>query len=206
MQTKCVVRSSVSRMAAARGAVSVKKHISQRDYEPKPRVAVRACPPKLFREGGTSGYPGLEVRFAFNLEDVACNTCNKDRPFLLGLNASLYYQEFKGRPYMGAVTYLSMKDEKDGEWTYSSNFFRPLTKSLLIRPVSAKDVELSIGHRPNKKNKRIMGVGIQVRSGSVYIKDIRKGKKWATASVTVTGPDGKAVSSVQKTLSSLGYG
>jgi hypothetical protein len=124
-----------------------------------------------------------------------------------GLIASLYYQEDnKGRPYMGAATYLSMKDEKDGEWTYSSNFFQPLTKSLLIRPVSAKDLEFSIAHTPNKENKKMIGVGIQVRSGSVYIKEIRKGKELATASVTVTGPDGKAVSSVQKTLSSLGYG
>jgi len=53
------------------GSVSVQLHLSQRDNGIEPRVAVRACPPKLFREGGTSGYPGLEIGLASNLEKVA---------------------------------------------------------------------------------------------------------------------------------------
>ena len=149
-----------------------------------------------------SGIVRNRVAISFLFIEVPCSLEG-----VTGLKASLYYTEDnKGRPYMGSVTYLNMKDEKDGEWTYSSNFFQSLTKSLLIRPVSAKNLELSIAHSPNKKNKKMMGVGIQVRSGSVYIKEINKGKEVATASVTVTGPDGKAVSSVQKSLSSLGYG
>jgi len=117
-------------------------------------------------------------------------------------------QHTRGSTIYGMLT-TEIKDEEGNIWSYVNRLFaRPETdpsKLKLIKTPSSEGVKLEISNLLDKRDKKKMGIAIQLRAESGEISDIINGSKMVNAKVTLTDPEGNKTE-VVKNLSQLGYG
>lgn len=132
------------------------------------------------------------------------------------VKAALQYQVTKttsrsrgrgGTAYIHGSVGLCREDERGAEWSYWSGVGTEGGSSAERAPaVKVPTVgELTLKVTTQAKERREVGIAVQVMAGDTPLQAVKKGDKSVTAEVAVLDKDRKAVASEKKLLSDLGF-
>lgn len=130
----------------------------------------------------------------------------------IALQYNVMKTESRGRgrgdsAYVHGSAGLCREDEQGVEWSYWSSVGTEMGSSPERAPVMKVPTagELSLKITTQAKERREVGIAVQVMAGEMPLDDVKKAGKSVTAALDVLDKDRKTVASERKSLSELGF-